>query len=240
MNRRRRFSGPKVARIEKWWAPNTTEPQQDPVSLGTGSPVNAILIKKAFYDTSNDGGSAIARGLGGKLWRFDGFLKLFMDPTSSDTGSSLLNMTRIMYVWLKLKVDANSYTGATLGGATDFAAVLDWPNLMRRDDILRWGSVDVYGPTPDAQSSFPVATQMPTGGFAHTNYTGDVLANKRSYSVRGDAHIPFPRVPKAGLNMKVGEELALFCQAYNLTDTLNTSGVREVFMLPRFRMLFSR
>lgn len=240
--RRNRFQGTKVPRMQKWWAPqNTDSDGGDPYYIGVGTAANVLLVKHGFYDTSGDGGAPIAQGLSGKLWRFDGFIKLYLNPLDTDYSPAVPDMARVMYCWLKLKVDADSYDGSTLGGAGNFSPVTDWSHLMRRDDILRWGSVNVYGPTPDTPGNIPIPIQLPTGGAAHANYDAAFIMNRRmSFHGQPEAHIPFPRVPRAGLNLKSGEELALFAQTYHLTDVLSTSGSRGVYAFPRFRMLLSK
>lgn len=238
-----RFRGPRVPRIDKYWVPNTTTPLDDPISLGgsTNTPELPVIIKHVFYDTSQDGGTALSRGLGGKLWRIDGFIKAYLNPLDTAYTVASPMMSRVMYFWMLQKTSANTYDGSTLGNSSDFAPAEDWQNIMRRDDVLRWGTVDVYGPVPDAQSSIPVVHGISsTVAFSTSLINGDVLVNKRAYPFRGDAHIPLPRIPKAGLNLKSGVELALYTQVYNLTDSMNVTGSREVLILPRFRMLLSR
>lgn len=203
------------------------------ISAGPGSDAYALRIAASAYKATG-GGTGLTTGQSGKLFRFDGKIELFLDPNEEPTNQVTFNHAKVMYVWLKNKLNAQSFGGGVQTVTpTTFDPLSDWANLMRRRDVMKWGWVDIVG----AQPNFD-APLFPAGGpVASTSLTGvDLFTNKREYLAGPRTFIPFPKLPKAGLNLLAGESLDLYMKVFELSDTVSLNA-RVVYMFPRFRML---
>lgn len=239
--RSKRSRAPRRQKMDLMWAPNG-EGDDDPIQLfaGTGSQCYRAVSISAAGMKVDAGGVLQAMGQSAKLYRFDGFIHAFMDATTSGTNYAVTNHTRLLYWWIKEKLTAESYSGEEMTTTSKMDPLFNWKNIMRRRDVMRWGMLDVYGPNESWDSSLPVAIAAPATGPTVSNYPGNVNVNARAVQgvPRDGAMLPFPRLPKGGLNLFAGEVLNLYTQGFSLTDTLGQNA-RPVLGLPRYRCLIS-
>ena len=147
------------------------------------------------------------------------------------------NIQMVNYVWLKLKADANTASNpGFLGTAADFNPNIthDLANLLERDDVIRWGTVPVYGQVVRMYND---------------RAAGDLQAlevsNPGQYFQNGVAQIPLPRLPKSGLNLRKGEWLMCYVATWNGPGTFSSNNLddqtpnRGVVLYPCIRMLCS-
>lgn len=109
------------------------------------------------------------------------------------------NMCMLSYVWYKQKDKANTPNDDALVAIGDFNPhpTQDLPNILLRDDIMGWGSVPCFGATP----------MMFNFGSGSTLLNRMLITNPGQYTHNQVCKIPLPRIPKAGLNLRQGEQL---------------------------------
>lgn len=255
----------KPSRIEKFWVPATGMAQGTQSYLispaTTGTPTNVAFIDGQSL-TSDQFQTEVPRALQhAKLHRFQGHLWAWLDPQdfaaaadgsptqeaswagTGGPGGHILpsNIAMLTYVWLKLKEVANVSGGNTVGAAPgDFnpRPDQDLPNILLRDDVLSWGTMPVFGIVPrsfTAMYSAAAASRSP-----------QVVGSSGMYEQSHVARIPFPRLPKTGMNLRKGE--ALVCVVANwggpgawTTDGLavDDPGMRGIVVFSDYRMLCS-
>lgn len=155
-----------------------------------------------------------------KLHRFQGDVFVWMDPFENpdnhalggghDDGGYFNNAPGptaclLTYVWLKLKdvANANINNGVAAASNYDPRPDQDLKFLLRRKDIMRWGTVLVHRIEPMMMAYLGDVTQ---GGALH----GFQQGNPGSYLHDRVAKIPFPKIPRGGLNLVKGEALCCF------------------------------
>lgn len=161
------------------------------------------------------------------------------------------NIVMLTYVWIKFKTEANSNVDTQVPGSptswnptpAENGVVGDLPRLLLRDDIMRWGTVPVFGIVGRAYSH-----QSPGDGLIASPWAEDV-SNSGQYFQGHVAKIPFPRVPKEGLNLRKGEALMCLAGLFpgpGYSHGLGNAGTfvaqnasRAIWIQPLMRMLCS-
>lgn len=146
----------------------------------------------------------------GKIHRFQGDIWCWLDPntelgeTVQNSGGGVLppsNIQFLTYAWMKMDVVADFNTLQGAYPATSFSTQPrhDLRNMLLRDDIIRWGTIPVFGIAPRMRMNL-------------TDDDSAVLGY--GYAQNHVARIPFPRIPKAGYTMKQGEALVCIAAAW--------------------------
>lgn len=207
----------KVTRIEKFWIPQLqlANTLQNNTFSTTGSP--GYLV---FWDpfVQNTQGSATFNfngpGMGNvKIHRMQGYLRCH-GITESESSAPPYNAPLYLldYVWMVLDKasdthDAGSFPAVSMNPSLYSSG--DMYELLQRDDILSWGTVDV------PRSTFH--TMNPSSVF-------DAMSNQLT---RPRPSIPFPRIGPMGLNIKRGKALACICAGRALVDGIGGSSVDD-------------
>lgn len=227
----------KVPRIQKFWTSNRS-PENDPAQAvivgGTGPyTTNASVVVGLFGDQlASDPTSGVSlrsqehvkiHRLQGHLWCWltpmsnAGEVAFWNDGSPGGTQDYPGNVALLNYVWLKVKAIADSpgIVGlANVQGPDSFNPNItqDWQGLAARDDLLRFGTLPVFGAVPRMLTKLQdnvVAGTATTPTQAHADYQGTVMGNAGQYLQGHLAKIPLPRIGKMGLNLRKGE--ALLC-----------------------------
>lgn len=264
----------KVTRMEKFWTVPSEVPNAAVYTAAQASTnaIQIVAITGASLAADQFNAAAGQRALQhAKLHRFDGYLWAWLAPNGSGaspgpthlrgsyrlddladnleqfgTGGIQLppNLQMCTYVWLKLKATADAATFSVdrqsgTAGNWNPQPYLDLPNLLLRDDILRWGTLPVWGKVPE------MYTQMQRAPSDDLDMASIVVGNAGMWMQNSVAKIPFPRLPKEGLNLKAGEVLACFIAnwagpANHSFDTLDDAQpVRDMIVYPQYRLLCS-
>jgi len=176
-----------------------------------------------------------------------------LDETQQNLGS--MNVSEVWYWWLRFKLQAQTFGGSPSFTTSQMAPApdADLQNILNRSDVLKWGMVPVFGPTPNLpwalnadDLTLPVASNVPTGAFSVTQQNaGGSLVGSTSFSAGAVtpryggryAVVPFPRFPRGGLKLGTQEVLTCVMQkrtAFQGTDTFlqeNPSNERSVWMM---------
>lgn len=248
----------KVQRIEKFWTlpPLMYSGPAGVFTLDAGT-TNAQYVARLVGEglAADLGAGAIGqRALSHvKIHRFQGKLFCWLDPADENffeldarfdeaggpAGQPVPpNIQMLTYVWMKLKDDADVPETNALTAVTHYnpRPDQDLNSLLIRDDIISWGSIAVYGTDPYMFTN--------TGGPVSALVVG---AAGMWRGPREPTHIPFPRIPKAGLNLRKGESLVCACSTWpgpggNAQSPSNPTAVqtrRNVVVMPNYRLLCS-
>lgn len=196
----------KVSRMEKWWVPNqsifgTTQQQN---FATTGSPNYVVFWDPWVQATRSLVTFQIGPGLQSvKIHRMDGRIAMHgVCPAWPEEPPNPPSLMTADYVWLIVDKaadthDAGSFPATSLNPSHYSSG--DLYELLQRDDILRWGSIDV-----------PVTRPI---GLFQSETGADMLGwlPRRS-------NLPFPRIGKMGLNIKRGKALACIVAARAIPD----------------------
>lgn len=217
--------------------------------------LDASIVSSALSATTPG-----AAGQNCKLHRFQGYIWAFLSNQddqdgyhvtssfsadgSGDGDSSSVdprpNMQMLNYVWLKAKEgwQVPNTPGTTVNTGLTVAQTYEpkmtkIANMLLRDDIISWGCVPVRGNTPVTYN------KIQTGGSP-----GSVLWNMPTLpnvNFGAPTRIPFPRLPKAGLNLRKGESLLCVVNGWdptpNASITLEDNFLRRgIQILPQFRI----
>jgi len=242
---RRRFT-PR-ARLPKqatMWIPAETSvqssPQADPgVICDTGGGAKRFIDWSAITLRRNASGIENQSAASCKLLRIDGFIELYHNPLWDGEGSFVneYDHTRIAYVWYKEKSSPAGFGGNAPFAASTAGAMSVRDEWMRRRDILKWGTVDVWGPNLNRDTFLPGWQGVTTVGAVAGGANAHIVANKRQGARK--CVLPFPRLPKGGLNLLEGESLVCMTEAYCLTDERSYSAYREVESDCQVRLLIA-
>lgn len=233
--RGRRFA-PRQRKQDTMWAP-CLDPMTDAIII-QGANTRIVELSATKFKTDANG-IQLATGQSCKILRFDGHIRAFMDPTNNGVSYNEMNRTRLAYWWVREKLGSLGYGGSQEISVVHMSVVDNFAQIMRRRDVLKWGILDVYGPLPDAQSSLPVTTGAVNTGVSHAMVDSDIIATKRAWNFRGgDTLIPWPRLPKGGLNLNAGECLSLYGQCFGYLDTIG-GAVRPVNVYEAYRVLIT-
>lgn len=251
----------KPTRAEKFW---TTAPEMfnNNSYLLSGTGTAALYV--AGLDGQQLAGDAntsvtIRAAQHVKLHRFQGYIWAWLDPqvssdtdgrpteetwgtgTGGDFGHPLRpNIQMLSYAWFKLKEDADVAGINAVGQAvTHFnpRPGQDLANMLLRDDLITWGQMPIWGIDPRmyTREYFAAATSVASLIAGHSGMD----------SVGRVARIPFPRLPKAGLNLRKGEALMCAVAMFGgpggyVTDPADPDEVlRDAVIFPQYRMLCS-
>lgn len=224
----------KVARIEKFWSPSPqmTVGATDVTKFsGTAAQVSGTSAQYiCFLDAEQLCGNQAAGAFEAtqralqhvKIHRFQGSIMVwinandqspiansaFRSQEAGDDGNvPEVDAVMLTYMWLKLTEVSNTAVSNGVYSAGNFnpRPDQDLPNLMMRDDIMKWGNVLVKGPTPR------YGNQKSGISLTDSNLRGYEIVDQGMMGARHIAHVPMPRVPKLGLNLRKGE--ALVCTA---------------------------
>lgn len=249
----------KVARTEKYWglSQQLQVQQTDASAAMQGATAQIASGGQAKYIVYHDGPSLNGQQDGGgaassvnipfghvKIHRFQGDILVWMpqdhpDPApisefteredGTDGTKPLPNAAMVTYAWMKLDEVASTPVG---GGVYPAANMNPRPdqflsNLLTRDDIIKWGTVLVRGINPMMRNLIQSAEI--TAGGAQQQALGFHMGNPGQWEAGGVARIPFPRIPKFGLNLGKGE--ALVCVAAAWPGPMGNNGA-DIFDWP--------
>lgn len=256
-------------RAEKFWSvPSSLGNNPAYIDAAPHTPTRIVAITAADLNQDQGLTGVNMRALqNGKLHRFQGAIWAWLErnayPADTVAGYTMtddpINATQLVtagtrpnsnvallnYVWLKLKQssDSSSFDVASntiLGATTQFnpfpAATGDLGALLLRDDIISWGSVPVFGCVPLQLSRLKHLVNDSLNSFLVT-LPGQYLQGHV-------CKVPFPRLPKTGLNLRAGEALCCFVATIggpggggDIDEDLLDRGTR---VHPQFRMLCSK
>lgn len=233
-------------------------------SMTGGTSVPIIIVDLNAATLSESLVDSVASGAQGncKLHRFDGQIMTWLGQGAEDgyrfatgqksNGASSgaptfgfdvpTNLQMLSYVWLRVKEgwevpatpQVTEEPGGPAGAAGTYAPKLNvLSNMLIRDDIIKWGNIPVWGPSPMMYNVTGGATIQMNMGVPNQWVGGGVN------------RVPFPRLPKAGLNMRKGERLLCVVSAWdpcsiNTTDLGDNLLKRTVNIVPIFRSRVSR
>jgi len=239
----------KPTRMEKWWAipgPNTANAAVVTAVAGLNYPMLVVALDGAILRGEQTVSAAPMSMQNVKLHRFQGHIWAWLDPldaqrhysaadeihgpavgeSASDTNTvqAPSNIAMCNYAWLKVKELGNVPGSGDLpsgpGGIVFERNYNMVPTaisaMLLRDDLIAWGCVPVFGTVPRMYSE-----QSATG-------KGTMLvANAGMYMQNHVAKIPFPRLPKAGLNLGHGESLVLVANNWNGPGDKDTNTIDD-------------
>lgn len=251
----------KPTRMEKFWAVNAEMPNNGaPYVVPGGASTNATYC--AGIDgqvlASDQTGTVFPRALQHvKLHRFQGAIWAWLSPDFQRQESNAwdgtagpggletpANVGMLSYAWFKQTETANVPGPGTVVNVTNFnpRPGQDLANMLLRDDIMSWGTMPVFGITPRLFNEIVHTNGTPGIAAAITT----MLSPAAQYYQSRVARIPFPRLPKAGLNLRKGESLMLACAAWpgpgahnGLTPSETDPLDNDVLVYPLYRMLCS-
>jgi len=249
----------KVTRIEKFWTVNPELPSQlPPYTVQTNSPNAQYVVGLTGQLLASDqNATEFPRALQHvKLHKFQGAIWAWLNPAdhfeeeNSWTGTNgpggltpSANIGMLSYAWFKLKEDANVPGPGTVINVANYniRPNQDMADMLLRDDIISWGTVPVFGISPFNFTP-----------LVHTNATAGVAAGISAmiteagvYRQNHVAKVPFPRLPKTGMNLRKGEALMCAVAAWMGPGAVDGNPVttedasREVQVFPLYRMLCS-
>lgn len=257
----------KPTRMEKWWAtpgPNLANAQAEIQAAGVNNALLCCKLDGALLRGEETVAAAPMSMQNVKLHRFQGAIWAWLSPLDAlrkyaarDSGTGPVagqsgiqantelppsNVAMCNYVWLKVKeLGIDPGEGQLPMGTSGVVFERQYAvsptrinTMLLRDDIMAWGSVPVFGIVP----------RMYTNQDA-TNFGGAIVGNAGMYLQSHVARIPFPRLPKAGLNLGHGEALTLVVNQYNgpgdtATEQLDDSTPdRSLVVWNQFRCLCS-
>lgn len=256
----------KIRRDEKFWAlARRGMYASSNIPLQVQSTIPTVVSILRGEDLSSD--PVNAGNLGGaashcKVHRFQGAIWAWLNnsspggPTSklfsmntaagaTDGGHAPPNIQMLTYVWLKLKDVANAMHFNAAAGSipSDYSPhpLGDLPNLLVRDDIIKWGTIPVFGIIPRYVQQVLEDTLNEAIRYSDTALTGMYLQNHV-------ARIPYPRVPKGGFTLKKGEGLLCMAARWDgpgaavgteINDEYPVDGSRFVTVYEQTRVLCS-
>jgi len=218
----------KVTRAEKSWALTkfrfNEAPEETIIVDGIGNTqVVSFITAEALMQDPTGPGTAGTTQMNCKLHRIQGNIWCWLNPaqllsepltasvniagSQAVTGvAGYANVAMLTYAWLKLSVTANSFHNTALAGSvSDYGMypATDLAKMLMRDDLMKWDTIPVHGILP---------RNLIRRAWTATNTYLDSLDPLSGQSLfAGVAKIPYPRIPKGGLNLRKGE--ALVCLA---------------------------
>lgn len=236
--------------------PNYNTPIVIPAGFGA---VDAFYAKYVNAEQANSFYPSVPASPGlqalqnGKLHRFQGHMYAWLDPvvgmdgasgTNSDSTEAQVdmpnNVAMLQYVWMVIDEPANFNVLNSPFAASNFnpRPGQDLLGLLQRDDIMSWGCIPVFGIVP----------RMRTVLVGPDGLASQMVGNAGMYLQNHVAKIPWPRLPKAGLNLKKGEALACVVAQWAALSGFQSAGNpaplnplegRDVHIYDMSRMLIS-
>lgn len=210
----------KVPRIQKFWVPDARMRTANEMMSLDANAMSAAYIQ--FWDPFIQNTEGVAAfnftgpGFSGvKVHRIQGHIKLYgisQQSVPTITANRVDSdppfpppMAVVDYAWMLLDKAADTHDAGSFPATNmdpSLAQTGDMFEILQRDDVLRWGSVDV-------QCVRPQALESGQNGISLTPMMG-YLPYRSS--------IPFPRIGKFGLNIPRGKALACLAAARCLPD----------------------
>lgn len=218
----------KPTRMEKFWSILETVVDAEVINIPASSTTAMKIFEvsgqvlAADQAQANVGPRALQHA---KLHRIDGAIWAWLDPMIQyeDFGAwkeggvvygeqPVPNIHMLTYVWMKTQQTSDASGDNPSGAAGNFNPnpTQDLSKLLLRDDIMKWGTIPVFGIVPR------IFTAMFRLGGGGVNAAFDAIhtANAGMYLHNQVAKVPWPRIPKQGLNLRKGENLTCFAAAW--------------------------